>query len=120
MDAKKIIMVVDDEDDMRVALAGFFQLDGYSVILCGSGSEAIEKWSPEITHVVSDVRMPGMDGLELVKRLKAKKNSIAVVICTANEWVLISSDQLIQEYGLKAILEKPISFKELKTALGLH
>lgn len=119
MDAKKIIMVVDDEDDMRVALAGFFQLDGYSVILCGSGSEAIEKWSPEITHIVSDVRMPGMDGLELVKRLKAQKNSITVVICTANEGVLIQSEQLIKEYGLKAVLEKPVLFETLKKALEL-
>lgn len=118
MENKKIL-IVDDEDSMRVALSGLFIEDGYESIVCANGQEALEKWTDDITHIVSDVRMPGMDGLELVKRLKTKKNNIAVVICTANEGVLLKHEQLIQEYGLTDILSKPISFAELKNALGL-
>src|SRR5579862_3893793 len=79
------VLVVDDEEAQRSALAGMIALWGYQVETAADGQEALEKL--ENFHaqvVVTDVKMPRMDGEELLRRLKADGNGPQAIVLTAH------------------------------------
>ena len=70
----KRVLVVDDEEGMRLTLAANLELEGYEVVEARDGAHALELAAQQrFTVVVSDVRMSGIDGVELVRRLTAAK-----------------------------------------------
>src|SRR5215475_10925368 len=78
------VLVVDDEENQRTALAGMIALWGYQVETASDGQEALDKIPDFDPHViVSDMMMPRMDGTELLKRLKAQDNPPPVIVQTA-------------------------------------
>jgi two-component system response regulator HydG len=82
--AKARILIVDDELIVRKSLAGWFQEEGYSVDVAGSGKETLEKLVDQDWDVfLLDVKMPGMDGLELQKKIKEIHPEAAVIVMTA-------------------------------------
>ena len=79
------IMVVDDEENICEALAAWFQKDGYGVETAGSGPEALERMQQRPCDVYFvDIKMPGMDGLELLARLIEKQPDVDVIMITAH------------------------------------
>jgi DNA-binding response OmpR family regulator len=81
--AKKIL-VVDDEENIRQLYKEELTEEGYEVYLAGSGEEAIrmvEEVQPDLVTLV--VRMPGMDGIEVLRALKEKKRDLPMIMCTA-------------------------------------
>jgi DNA-binding NtrC family response regulator len=79
------IMIVDDEENICEALAAWFQKDGYRVETAESGQEALElmQQSPCDVYLV-DIKMPGMDGIELLARLKERQPDVDVIMITAH------------------------------------
>jgi len=78
------VLVVDDEESQRTALAGMIGLWGYSVETACDGQEALDKLSSLDIHViVTDLMMPRMDGRELLTRLKAQGGAPPVIVQTA-------------------------------------
>jgi len=78
------ILIVDDEQIVRDSLAGWFIEDGYRVDTASSGQEALEKLQSGTWHIfLVDIKMPGMDGLELQQRVKEIDENIVVIIMTA-------------------------------------
>jgi len=78
------VLVVDDEEKQRALLAGFFQELGAEVHQAGDGLEALAKIrSTLLDVVVTDYRMPGMNGRELLREIKELNPEIQVVIVTA-------------------------------------
>jgi CheY-like chemotaxis protein len=79
------VMVVDDTDHVRQMLASMLTLDGFEVVdEAASGAEAvqrIEAADPDV--VVVDYRMPGMDGLDTARAIKAKRPAQLMVLYTA-------------------------------------
>jgi two-component system cell cycle response regulator len=80
------ILVVDDEPAVRGFLHEFFTEEGYKVIQASNGEQAIllaEIENPEV--ILLDIHMPGIDGIEVCKRLKAQKKTsyIPIIIITA-------------------------------------
>lgn len=71
----KIILIVDDSISMRQAVSFALQTAGYQVVEAGDGAEAVEKLSQPIHMVITDLNMPRMDGIELIKhiRIETKK-----------------------------------------------
>jgi len=82
---KPRILVVDDEPAIRDTMRMILEYDGYEVLLAGSGQEALqtaERENPDLVFL--DVKMPGMDGLEVLSRLKGTNETLPVVIISAH------------------------------------
>jgi putative two-component system response regulator len=78
------ILVVDDEPPVNAILEGYLSRMGYSCITAESGSEALEKLRKyPCALALCDIRMPGMDGIELLKRIKEYDEDVAVIMVTA-------------------------------------
>ena len=80
----KRVLVVDDEENLRLVVRSFLKRDGFEVEVAGSGEEALamlESFGPDV--ILTDVRMPKMGGLDLLSTLKAKGSEITVIVMSA-------------------------------------
>ncbi len=82
------VLVVDDDRDHTQALAKVFQRAGYSVRTASDGQEALELFTERPCDlVISDLRMPRMNGMDLLRSIRTLSPNIAVIILTAfGEW----------------------------------
>ncbi len=83
--AKKVsILIVDDEQSVRDSLCDWFIDDGYHVVTAENGKKALSALEGHCFDIVlADIKMPGMDGLELLKRIKILKENTIVIVMTA-------------------------------------
>ena len=79
------ILVVDDEALVRdIIRKGLSQMGGFNVEVAQSGPEAIEKIEKDVFDLVlTDLKMPGMDGIELLKTIKGTRPEVMVILMTA-------------------------------------
>jgi DNA-binding NtrC family response regulator len=112
----KSVLVVDDEPGMRMALRTNFQREGWIVDDAAGSTEAMRKLqSRHFPLVVTDVRMPDGDGMQLMRSLRVSSPSTAVIVLTA----FGSVPEAVQAMrgGACDYLTKPISFEELQSAV---
>ena len=107
------ILVVDDEGPLREMLQrGLSQIGEYSVETAQNGQEAIEKIEKDIFDLVlTDLKMPEMDGLELLKMIKGTRPEIMVILMTA--YGSVESAVEAMKVGANDYITKPIDFNEL-------
>ena len=85
---KAKILVVDDELNMRKTLSGILLQQGYDVKVCGDGKKAIEVLGVEqFNLIITDIKMPHMDGMVMLSALREKNNEIPVIIITGHATV---------------------------------
>ncbi len=116
MAEKLRILIVDDEMIVRESFLHWFKKDGHTVATAASGFEAlekIEKFPYEILFV--DIKMPGMDGLELLKKIKAGYPDTIVIIITA--YGSIESAVHAMKMGASDYLLKPFKPEQLSLVL---
>jgi len=78
------VLIVEDHDRLREQLGRFYEQEGFKVTTAGCGEEALEKLSQEkFAIVVSDVKMPGIDGFELARQAREKYPDTDVILITA-------------------------------------
>ncbi len=110
------ILVVDDESLAREYLGEAVTSLGYSAI-SANGAEAalsmIEREQPDV--VLTDLRMPGMDGVELTQRIQERWPDLPVMLCTAH--ATVESAVAAMKYGARDVLLKPISIDSLEFSL---
>jgi len=80
----KNILVVDDEIEMRIALETTLKREGHQITLAENGKQALEKLNEDsFDLVLTDVKMPKMNGVELLKALKKKSPKTVAIMMTA-------------------------------------
>jgi two-component system, OmpR family, response regulator MprA len=113
------ILVVDDERAVRESLRRALELEGYQVDLAGDGEEALERLGGaeelDVDAVILDVLMPGIDGLEVCRRLRADSNAVPVLMLTARAEV--DSRVAGLDAGADDYLPKPFALAELLARL---
>ena len=110
------VLIVDDDPAVRAALDRALRLDGYEVELAADGREALDRVA-EVRHdaIVLDVAMPGLDGLQVCRRLRDAGDRTPVLMLTARDAV---DDRVAGlDAGADDYLVKPFALKELKARL---
>ena len=107
------ILVVDDERAVRDSLRRALELEGYQIELAGDGREALYRLDSDVQPdaVILDVLMPGLDGLEVCRRLRATGNSVPVLMLTARDAVENRVEGL--DAGADDYVTKPFALEEL-------
>jgi FixJ family two-component response regulator len=104
--ARHVVIIADDDDAVRNSLKFSFELEGFSVRTYGSGAELLESIALENgSCFVIDQKMPGMTGLDVVNRLRARQINAPAILITSHPGRILR--QLAQAANV-AIVEKPL------------
>ena len=116
-DCSKSVLVVDDEPGMRMALQANFQREGWMVQTAAGAAEAVRKFAQyRFPLVVTDVRMPDGDGLQVMRSVRSSAPGTAVIILTAFGSVPEAVEAM--HNGACDYLMKPFSFDQLQSSVG--
>jgi DNA-binding NtrC family response regulator len=108
MSAQRKVLVVDDDPVVGQSFDRVLSRKGYAVITAANGDEALAKLATETYDIVfTDLRMPGMDGLEVAERVKARQPWTPVVIVTG--YGSKPSEDRARALGVAEFLNKPLS-----------
>jgi len=108
----KRILIVDDDKDLRFNLSAVLREEGHEVIAASDGKQTIkviDKSSPDL--VLLDIKLPGMDGVELLQEIKRKWNNLPIIMLTANSDV--KSAVKAMKLGAYDYITKPFDDEEL-------
>lgn len=112
-----LVHVIDDDEAVRDSLGFLLEAAGFQVAIYGSGRAFLEAWAPELDGcVVTDVRMPGMTGLELAAQLNAMGSTLPVVVITGHGDVPLAVEAM--KVGAHDFIEKPFDEEAILSAVG--
>lgn len=110
--AERVVLVVDDETAQRTVLAGFLRKRGYEAVPAAGADEAVQLASSRtIDLVLTDLNMPGKDGLVLIDSLRTVNPELPVIVMTA--FGTVASAVSAMKRGAADYLTKPIDLEEL-------
>ncbi len=117
MSEKKRILVVDDEDSIRNVLSSMLCRLGYGdVVSAKSGEEALDILEESsFDLIISDMIMSGMNGIDLLKKVKQSDSNVLFIICTGSGKVDLYFEAM--NYGAFECLNKPVEINELKKVI---
>lgn len=106
------ILIIDDEKDIRTALSGILEDEGYQVLSAESGIKGIECARHELPDLILlDIWMPGMDGLETLEKLKIQLPQVAVIMISGHG--TIETAVRATKLGAFDFIEKPLSLEKV-------
>ncbi len=102
------IAIVDDEQDMRLSISQWLALSGYDTETFAGAEEALKVLGPDYPGIViTDIKMPGMDGMQLLKKLMSVDSALPVIMVTGHGDVPIAVEAM--RLGAFDFLEKPFN-----------
>ncbi|HXI55463.1 MAG TPA: sigma-54 dependent transcriptional regulator, partial [Polyangia bacterium] len=106
------VLIADDELNMRRVLEAILRREGYDVITAANGTEALSGMSRDVHTVITDLKMPGLDGMGLLRKLSADYPDVPVVMITAHG----SVENAVEAVKLGAFdyLEKPFEQEQIR------
>ena len=111
------ILVCDDDDTQRKAVASYLRRQGYAAAEASDGQDAleqIERVMPDL--VITDMHMPRMDGLDLLRRLRVSAPELPVIVLSANASIEMTLEAT--DLGARDYLTKPFDLRELGIVVG--
>lgn len=116
---KKKLLIVDDQMGIRILLLEVFATEGYDTFQAANGRAALDivtKHRPDL--VLLDMKIPGMDGLEILKKIKEYDRSIKVIMMTAYGEL----DMIKEATDLGALMHftKPFDIDEMRLAVNMQ
>lgn len=118
---RQLVLVVDDEPAVLQMTTRVLQHDGLEVIAAGGGEEALERFKAvagQVQLVVTDIMMPGMDGIALVPRLLALNPKLKVIGVSGMDYSARKTE--LEALGFAEVLRKPYELSELWEAVHRH
>lgn len=117
----KTILIIEDDNHLRHYLGELLELSGFKVILAGDGHQGLlkfQQFKPQL--VLTDIVMPGRDGISLTVRFKRLCPEVAV-IAMSGRWLSddVDCSDSVSFLGIDKVLSKPFSAAQLKEAI-LH
>jgi response regulator RpfG family c-di-GMP phosphodiesterase len=118
MDKQKKILVVDDEPKICYLIEELLKQEGYLVDVCFSSIEALDIIKKDSYHMlITDLKMPGIDGLELIRKSKGHNPEIKTIMVTGYTTVETAVQSL--RHGVDDFITKPFNIFELKKTVEL-
>ncbi len=120
-ETRTVVLVVDDDPDIRLALEMLLGYEGYSVWTAKDGEEALARIESEAAKgrrpgvVMTDLKMPRMDGLELLERLRARSDPPPVVLISGHGDIQTAVEAIRR--GALNFLEKPLSEERVRVTI---
>ncbi len=109
---KSTILIIDDEKNIREGLGAAFEIEGYSVRLASSGKEGLEQVAHgDIDLVITDLRMDGISGEEVLRQVTAKNPGVPVIVLTGHGSIDSAVDAM--RSGAYDFLTKPLNLDQL-------
>ncbi|MBI5208890.1 MAG: response regulator [Elusimicrobia bacterium] len=106
------ILVVDDEADMRMALGSVLSRSGHTIMQATDGPSALARIEKgDVDLVLLDIRLPGMDGVQILRKIREDRESLPVIMVTG--YGSVESAVEVMKLGASQYLAKPFSNKEL-------
>lgn len=117
MNTKQCILVVDDEEIVRESLANWLEEDGYELDTAPDGATGLAKLQARTYAVLLvDLKMPGMDGLEVLAKAREIQPEVPVIIMTA--YATVDTAVQAMKQGAYDYLVKPFELEELSLMVG--
>jgi DNA-binding NtrC family response regulator len=117
METKKNILIVDDYEGCRMVITAMLKDYDYDVDSARNGQEALEFMKNKRYHlVITDMEMPGMNGIDLLKNIKTMAPDTKVIIASGNGTVNSYMDSMV--WGASEYLNKPLELKGLTKAVA--
>ncbi len=110
----KNVMVVEDNEKNRKLMRVVLRAKGYNIIEATTGEEALnllKNQKPDI--ILMDIQLPGIDGLTLIKQIKASAITKDIPIIAVTAYAMKGDEQKILETGCNAYVSKPVNTQEL-------
>lgn len=113
--SKGLILLVDDDVDLRGILHRFLERAGFSVVTAGNGREALEQMKTHrVDLLLTDLMMPEIPGIELIRTVRRDHPSLPIIAMSADSDLRNDrSLELATEAGAHVVLEKPFAMSRL-------
>ncbi len=112
MSSKPVVAIIDDEADMRTSIAQWLTLSGFKTETFESAEKAMKALGPEFPGVViSDIRMPGIDGMALLRRMQSVDPALPIILITGHGDVALAVEAM--RVGAYDFVEKPFDPERL-------
>lgn len=113
---KKRLLIVDDQHGIRILLSELFIKEGYETRAAATGEEALEIVKNEkIDLILLDIKIPGMDGIDILKRINKMNKDVKVIMMTAYGELNLLGEAM--EKGAVAYFLKPFDIDEIRKAV---
>jgi len=114
--AREKILVIDDEPDIGWLFSKILSEEGYKVLISLNGEEGISKIKKEKPDLVFlDLKLPGMDGIEILKEIRTFDKDLLIIVLTAYETVKTAVEAM--KLGAYDYLSKPVNIERIKTTI---
>ena len=114
---KKTVLVVDDEKNIRLTFSETMTQMGFDTRTASNGEEALTKiQGAEFDLVLLDLRMPGMDGIEVLRRIRERYPKVRVIMITAHGTVESAVEAM--KFGAVDFIQKPCTPDEIRELVG--
>jgi two-component system, chemotaxis family, chemotaxis protein CheY len=113
------ILVVEDESDVRTLISLILQSAGHTVIEAHNGLDALEQFNAgHFDMVITDMNMPRMDGLELIKALRRQQADLYIMLITG--YGTTDTEKRAGELGVNEYIPKPFDIEALRERVDRH
>ncbi len=112
----KPLLIIDDEADIRHMLSDFLELEGLPCVLAANGIEGVElfeKHKPDV--IITDIRMPGMSGIEVLGEIKSRSPETEVIVITGHGEITLAIEALQKDAS--DFIQKPFDLETLSIAI---